>query len=89
MTSPSNSSSCHGRPLLSGAVLLILVLVFAGCGKEEKQSTRPLSESTQMLLNPPVDRSDAVLLHTIDSATEFPAALNSLEPEIANQCWKN
>jgi len=83
MTSPSNSSSCHGRPLLSGAVLLILVLVFAGCGKEEKQSTRPLSESTQMLLNPPVDRSDAVLLHTIDSATEFPAALNSLEPEIA------
>lgn len=35
-----------------------------------------------MLVNPPAGTSDAVLLHTVDVATEFPAALNSLAPDV-------
>lgn len=54
---------------------------FAACGKK-KHYERPLSRSAQVLVNPPAGTSDAVLLHTVDVATEFPAALNSLAPDV-------
>lgn len=64
-------------------VSLILVMGLAACSKKaEKLQPRPLSRSAQVLVTPPAESAEAVLLHTVDSATEFPAALESLEPEI-------
>ncbi|MDA1066320.1 MAG: hypothetical protein O3C43_07440 [Verrucomicrobia bacterium] len=77
-----NTTSCQKCSRVLHVALFTLVLLLAACGKEEKQPARPLSESAQLLINPPADSTDAVLLHTIDSATEFPAALNSLDPNI-------
>ena len=82
MTFHNTTSSCHKHSQVLRVALFTLALFLAACGKEEKQPARPLSESAQTLVNPSVDSSDAVLLHTIDSATEFPAALNSLDPDI-------
>jgi hypothetical protein len=62
--------------------VLAVSLTFAACSKKNNNKERPLSKSAQMLVNPPSGTSDAVLLHTVDSATEFPAALNSLEPDV-------
>ncbi len=61
----------------------ILVLGLAACSKNaDKLEPRPLSKSAKVLVNPPAESADAVLLHTVDSATEFPAALESLDPKI-------
>ena len=62
--------------------LVILVLGFAGCGeKKVERVAKPVPESAKMLLEPSADTADAVLLHTVDTATEFPMALGSLEPD--------
>jgi hypothetical protein len=64
-------------------LILFLSLSFGACGKKNKSGgPRPLSKSANVLVNPPTDNAEAVLLHTVDSATEFPAALNSLEPDV-------
>lgn len=65
---------------LLGIAALTVCLV--GCGeKEPKRVAKPMPESAKLLINPTADTADAVLLHTVDSATEFPTALNSLEPD--------
>lgn len=74
---------CTTEPVRMSMASLILVMGLAACSKEaEKQPPRPLSSSAQILVNPPSESSEAVLLHTVDSATEFAAALESLDPEI-------
>lgn len=65
-------------------ILVSSCLVFSACGEKKVQRIKkPLSESAKILINPPANSMDAVLLHTVDSATEFPAALSSLEPDAA------
>lgn len=69
---------------LTSTLLAALALSFSGCGeKEVERAPRPMSESANLLVNPAGDTAYAVLLHTVDTATEFPAALSSLEPEVA------
>lgn len=70
--------------LFSVATFALSALSFASCGKKEEtvQEPRPMSESAKLLVEPSADTADAVLLHTVDTATEFPAALSSLEPDI-------
>lgn len=70
--------------LTSFLLLLVLSLGLSACGKKEvKKAPKPMSESAKLLVTPSTDTADAVLLHTVDTATEFPAALGSLEPDVA------
>ncbi|MCC5838706.1 MAG: hypothetical protein JJT96_01170 [Opitutales bacterium] len=75
---PSIISSFHQqaiRFLAAGLVLAILHLI-GGCGK---QATEPdLPEAAQTLVNPPPEIAAEVLPHTVDSATEFEAALETV-----------
>jgi len=65
-------------------LLLVITLSMAACGKKEvKRAPKPMSESAKLLVTPSADTADAVLLHTVDTATEFPTALASLEPDVA------
>ena len=65
------------------AILLVVTVSFVSCGKKEvEKKPRPMSESAKLLVEPSADTADAVLLHTVDTATEFPAALTSLEPDV-------
>ena len=69
---------------LAYLMLSALALGFAACGKKEvERAPRPMPESAKLLVAPGADTADAVLLHTVDSATEFPTALSSLEPDAA------
>ncbi len=68
---------------LISTMLAALAFGFGACGKKEvERAPRPMPESANLLINPSEDTADAVLLHTVDTATEFPAALSSLEPEV-------
>lgn len=67
--------------LLCGLVLTSCCLLLVSCGTKDGQ-TLPLSKSAKIMLNPPPESADAVLLHTMDSATEFPQAISSLAPDI-------
>ena len=84
MNSQSQIYRSFSKCACAFGISMFFLLGFSGCGKEkEKLPPRPLSQSARMLVEPSPENSDAVLLHTIDSATEFPAALGSLEPDIA------
>jgi hypothetical protein len=85
MTHPFNHSrSSSLLQFACYASLVSILLMFSACGKkEDKMAPRPIPGSAQVLINPPADAAEAVLLHTVDSATEFPAALNSVEPDVA------
>lgn len=64
--------------------LVLGLLVFSSCGKkDDKAKPGELSDAAKVLVSPPAESSDAVLLHTVDSATEFPTAISSLAPDIA------
>ncbi|MDA9764290.1 hypothetical protein N9C83_02900 [Opitutales bacterium] len=70
--------------LFTPTLLAALALSFSSCGKKEvERAPRPMPESAKLLVDATADTADAVLLHTVDTATEFPAAISSLEPDVA------
>lgn len=64
------------KGLFLSGILLAVMLALGGCGRSSTESELP--EAAQTLVNPSPEIAAEVLPHTVDSATEFQAALETV-----------
>lgn len=67
-------------------LIALLSCVLCGCGKKEEAAAEPplkvVPESAKHLIEPPEELKDEILPHTVDTATEFPQSIATLEENV-------